>query len=91
LFKNDDRFRIRSVGLSPKSERKISEKDLLWEDWVLVMESEHRSKVKSLYGQMDWPEIEVLHIPDENEFMDEELIDILTNKMNYSVKERFGV
>ena len=29
IFKNDSRFNIRSVGLSPKSDRKISEKDIL--------------------------------------------------------------
>lgn len=40
IFKNDYRFSIRSAGLSPKSERKISENDLNWADLVLVMETE---------------------------------------------------
>jgi len=29
IFKNDNRFNIRSAGLSPKSDRKISENDFL--------------------------------------------------------------
>ena len=39
IFKNDERFNIRSVGLSPKSERKITEQDLNWADLVFVMEA----------------------------------------------------
>ncbi|MFD2866256.1 hypothetical protein [Mucilaginibacter antarcticus] len=34
----------RSAGLSPKSDRKISENDLSWASLVLVMETDHRSK-----------------------------------------------
>lgn len=36
IFKNDSRFNIRSVGLSPKSERVINEKDMEWSDYVLL-------------------------------------------------------
>lgn len=32
IFKNDDRFNIRSAGVSPKSDRQITEKDLNWAD-----------------------------------------------------------
>ena len=39
IFKNDSRFNIRSAGLSPKSERKITEKDVNWADFIFVMES----------------------------------------------------
>ena len=39
IFKTDERFNIRSVGLSPKSERKITEQDLNWADLVFVMEA----------------------------------------------------
>ena len=31
IFKNDNRFNVRSAGLSPKSDRKISENDLHWQ------------------------------------------------------------
>jgi protein-tyrosine phosphatase len=86
IFKNDNRFSIRSVGTSPKSERKISEKDLLWADLVLVMEKEYRSKILSLYKHLTLPEIKVLEIPDEYEYMDEELIEVLTDKVNYQLK-----
>ncbi|GMQ30951.1 protein-tyrosine-phosphatase [Algoriphagus confluentis] len=91
IFKNDPRFHVRSAGVSPKSDRKISEADLNWADLVLVMESEHRAKIRDLYRNLDLPVIEVLHIPDEYAFMDEELVDLLTERINQSLQARFGI
>ena len=91
IFKHDEHFHIRSAGLSPKSERKISEQDLNWADLVFVMESDHRSKILDLYPHLELPTIEVLHIPDEYEFMDEELIDILTGRMNDALNTRYQI
>ncbi|GAB2787426.1 low molecular weight protein tyrosine phosphatase family protein [Rhabdobacter roseus] len=86
IFKNDDRFSIRSAGLSPKSNRKISENDLNWADLVFVMESGQRAKIRDLYRHVALPTIEVLNIPDEYEFMNEELIELLTDRMNDTLK-----
>lgn len=86
IFKNDDRFNIRSAGLSPKSDRKISEKDLNWADLVLVMETRQRAKVRELYMNLELPDIGILNIPDDYEFMDEELVSILTDRINDSLK-----
>ena len=82
IFKNDHRFNIRSAGLSPKSDRKISENDLNWADLVLVMESRQRTKIWELYRHLELPTIEVLNIPDDYEFMDEELVELLSDKTN---------
>lgn len=81
IYKNDDRFHIRSVGLSPKSIRKITEKDVEWADLILVMEREQNKHIKDIYHYLQIPSIEVLNIPDEFEFMDEELIEILNEKI----------
>lgn len=89
IFKNDNRFNIRSAGLSPQSNRKISEGDLNWCDITLVMESDHKSKIRKLYSHLDLPPIQVLDIPDEYEFMDEELIEILTSKINSLIRTQF--
>lgn len=86
IFKNDNRFNIRSAGLSPKSDRKISEKDLNWADLVLVMETEQRTKVRELYMNLELPDIEILNISDDYEFMDEELVSILTDRINDSLR-----
>ncbi|MBK6642972.1 MAG: protein-tyrosine-phosphatase [Bacteroidetes bacterium] len=91
IFKNDNRFNIRSAGLSPKSDRKISENDLIWADLIFVMESEQRSKLKALYPQLEMPTIEVLNIPDDYEFMNEDLVEILTVGINDSLKTNYNI
>lgn len=87
MFKNDQRFNIRSAGLSPKSDRKLSENDLNWAGLVLVMESDHRSKIKKLYRTLQLPKIEVLNVPDEYEYLDEELMQILNDKIIAEVRK----
>ncbi len=89
IFKNDARFHIRSAGVSPQSERKISENDLNWADIVLVMENNHKNKIQKIYTHLELPLIEVLEIEDIYEFMDEYLIEILTNDLNQILKNFF--
>jgi len=91
IFKNDDRFNIRSVGLSPKSNRKISENDLNWANLVFVMETEQRAKIWELYRHLELPTIEILNIPDEYEFMDEELVELLTDRINDTLKLVYNI
>jgi predicted protein tyrosine phosphatase len=91
IFKNDNRFNIRSAGLSPKSERKISENDLNWADLVFVMETNQRAKIWEVYDHLELPNIEILHIPDDYEFMDEELVEILNDRINDALKRVFNV
>lgn len=86
IFKNDNRFNIRSVGLSEKSERKISEKDLNWADLVFVMETKQRARIWDIYKHTDLPKIDVLDIPDEYEFMNQELIELLTDRINDTLR-----
>jgi predicted protein tyrosine phosphatase len=91
IFKNDNRFNIRSAGLSPKSDRKISENDLNWADLVFVMENGQRAKIWDLYSHLELPEIEILNIPDEYEFMNEELIELLRDKINETLKISYEI
>lgn len=91
IFKNDTRLNIRSAGVSPKSDRKISENDLTWAGLVFVMEPDHRAKIRELYCHLELPQIEVLHIPDDYEFMDEELVEILNDRMNDTLNAIYNI
>lgn len=91
IFKNDNRFNIRSAGLSPSSDRKVSENDIHWADRIFVMESEHRSKIKEFYKHIQLPRIDILNIPDDYEFMDDELVDLLTDKINDTLKQVYAI
>jgi len=50
------------------------------------MEKNHKSKIFSNYSFLDLPQIENLDIPDIYEYLDEELIDILKDKINYEIE-----
>jgi predicted protein tyrosine phosphatase len=91
IFKTDSRFHIRSAGISPSSDRRLSEKDLVWADLVLVMDADQRSRIRDLYKQTPLPKIEILDIPDEYEFMDEELIGLLKDRINDSLRLLFNI
>lgn len=91
IFKNDHRFNIRSAGLSPKSDRKISENDLNWADLVFVMESKQKVKLRDQFSHLALPDIEVLHIPDDYEFMDAALVEILTGKINAALNKVYNI
>ncbi len=91
IFKNDNRFNIRSAGLSPKSERVLTEKDLNWADLVFVMEPSQKSKVSGLFRHLQLPPIEILHIEDEYEFMDAELIDLLQERINSTLQLKYNL
>ena len=91
IFKNDDRLFIRSVGLSPKSERKISAHDITWADIIFVMENGYKSRILEMYRSMPCPRVEVLHIEDEYEYLDEDLIELLRDRMNDSFKLAYGI
>ena len=91
IFKNDSRFSIRSAGLSPKSNRQISEKDFNWADIVFVMEAGQRARILGVYRHLDLPTIEVLDIEDEYEFMDDDLVQMLSDKINGTLKTVYNL
>lgn len=85
------RFNIRSVGLSPKSERQLKEKNLHWADRVYVMERDQGARISGTYRNLQIPPIEVLHIADEFEYLNSELVEILKNRINASLQLVFGI
>lgn len=91
IFKNDQRFNIRSVGLSARSEREIKVKDVDWSDIIFVMDDQQSSRVKSTYKSLDIPLVEVLHIEDNYEYLNKDLTDMLTEKINTSLKVHFEI
>ncbi len=85
------RFAIRSVGLSPKSERQLKDKDLVWANLVLVMERGQGARIKESYWHLAVPPIDVLHIADEYEYLESELVELLTERINKSLNVAFQI
>ena len=81
IYRRDPRFTIRSAGLSKMSPRFLSQGDLMWADVVLYMEKEHLERIKNIYPKVSILRSINLDIPDEYQYMDPELIEILKEKI----------
>jgi predicted protein tyrosine phosphatase len=86
IYKNDARIEVKSAGVSNKSAHLISSSDLIWADLVLVMESKHKIRIMEMFRGFKLPSIKSLDIPDEYEYMDEELIKVIRSSAEYHIK-----
>jgi predicted protein tyrosine phosphatase len=92
VFKRDQRVDVRSAGVSSKSKHQISEKDLLWADLVLVMERRHASRILGVFRHVDpFPLMDSLEIPDEYQYMDEELVERIIEGTEFHLNHRFNI
>lgn len=79
IFANSERFEPRSRGLRESANRKLTAGDILWADSIFVMERDHkRELLRHFREEVKGRSIFVLDIPDEYEFMDSELINLIT-------------
>lgn len=78
LFRDRPDLQVQSAGLSSSARRRVTEKLLRWADLILVMEHEHKRRLRE-----DFPDlarelrVHVLDIPDDYEYMAPELIELL--------------
>lgn len=73
---------VRSCGLSKQAVRTISSKDVEWADAIFVMEADHRSRLQqSFRSPLANKLVASLDIPDDYEFMDPELVELLTDRI----------
>ena len=77
LYRNDARLEVRSAGVRSDACRRVSAGDLRWADVVFCMEREHKAWIAARFEGSDLPAVEVLDIPDEYEFMDPQLQEML--------------
>ncbi len=76
LFKGHQLHNARSAGTSDKARIKLNQKLMDWANAVFVMEYKHRDIVKQQFYDHQ-KKIIVLNIPDDYQFNDPELIEIL--------------
>jgi predicted protein tyrosine phosphatase len=83
LFKNSDRYTARSAGTADRSRVKITPGLINWADRIFVMEKRHAAIIQQNYPDLlaDQPLI-ILHISDDYQYMDPELIEILTSRLS---------
>ena len=87
IFKDDPRMSARSAGVSESSKRKITEKDLAWADLVLVMERKHARRTRFQFPAESIPPMRSLDIPDNYEYMDAELVELLKTAVEHELSK----
>ena len=91
LYANDQRIEVRSAGVSSKSRRQVNNQDIQWADLILVMEQKYKARLLGTFRDLDIPLIDSLDIPDEYEYMDEELVKLIREGTEFHLKHRFGI
>lgn len=87
IYKNIDGIFVKSAGTEPSARIKINMKLLMWADIVFVMEKRHKQRLNENFRDIiAEKELVVLDIPDEYQFMDEELIDLIKTSVSPYLK-----
>jgi predicted protein tyrosine phosphatase len=78
LFKRLNGYEVRSAGTAESARVRVNEKLLVWADIIFVMERDHKKRLQQKFSSdVLNKEIIVLDIPDEYQYMDEALVEIL--------------
>lgn len=80
IFKNNGKHYVSSAGTEESARRKLTQDMLDNADLIFVMEKRHRERIRQNFKTDK--EIIVLDIPDEYEYMDEELVAMLQDMVN---------
>lgn len=82
IFKNYENFDVRSAGLDSDAVYTLSSDEIIWADIIFVMENRHKNKLqKKFKTYLKDKKLYILNIPDEYDYMDDELIKILKKKI----------
>ena len=77
IYKNDERFIVKSAGVADFADVPLSLELLNWADYVVVMEEEHIERIRERYPRFflrKHEQILCLDILDIYNFMDEDLV-----------------
>lgn len=88
IFKNRNGIQVRSAGTSKSARIRISHGLIEWADTIFVMENHHKKRLyESFSDLLHDKEIIVLDIPDEFEYMDEELVKNLEDSVSFYLND----
>lgn len=81
IFASEPGVEVDSAGLNRDAVVPLSPEQLEWADVILVMEADHRSRLKRRFApHLKGKDVVVLNIPDDYDYMDEELIALLRSR-----------
>ena len=76
-------YAVRSAGTEPGARIKVTEGHIGWADVIFVMEKRHTERLRARFPDaIAGKKVICLHIPDDYEYMDPALIELLKSKLN---------
>ena len=91
IFAGVPGLQVRSAGTQPEARIVVTDGHIGWADVIFVMERSHLARLRQKFGDaLEGKQVFTLHIPDEYEFMQEELIDELQNKVRQHIQLDHG-
>ena len=82
MFEGSAGYEARSAGTQPEARIRVTEGHLGWADIIFVMEKSHLQRLQQKFPEaLSGKQIVTLHIPDDYEFMQPELVDELRTKL----------
>ncbi|WP_175471426.1 low molecular weight protein tyrosine phosphatase family protein [Fontibacillus panacisegetis] len=83
IFSGLAAYQVRSAGTEENARVKVTAGHIGWADIIFVMEKKHQAKLQQRYREeLQDKRVIRLDIPDEYEYMDEELIDLLISRVS---------
>ncbi|MEP0860853.1 MAG: phosphotyrosine protein phosphatase [Ignavibacterium sp.] len=87
IFRNSRGIQVKSAGLDPHAKVHLTSDLVEWADIIFVMENIHLEKIKKKYsGKLRGKKLICLNIPDEYDFMQSQLIEILKDRVPKHLK-----
>ena len=81
IFRRVEGIEARSAGTSKSARRRVSVGAIRWADLILVMEEKHSARLRAEFRQeVTHKQVHILDIPDDYAYMDEELIELISEK-----------
>jgi len=82
VFRDWPGIEVQSAGLKPDAEERLSGEHLAWADVVFVMEAAHKRELARRFApSLRDTRVVCLDIPDDFEFMDPALVEILQRRV----------
>jgi predicted protein tyrosine phosphatase len=83
IFKDSQDFKVKSAGTEPSARIKVSAKLINWADLIFAMEMRHEQRLNEKFPMLTTrKQIVVLDIPDEYQYMDSELVEIIKTSVS---------
>lgn len=87
VFCDVEGWNVYSAGISNDAEVHVAIDDIEWADYIFVMENRHKEKLAKKFGStINRQSVISLDIPDNYEYMEQTLVDILRSKVPVYVK-----